>query len=158
MKKTTVTKKEELFCKYLLSHSSPKEAAGFAGYLMPSVTAQKLLSQKRIQNYLKNHRTQNIPDVSEVADGLRRIAFGSISDAVKLVVSDDIKSADTESLDLMNVQELKIPKNGGIEIKFFDRIKALESLAALANNAESSTDNSFLDALTNSVKASEGDF
>ena len=34
-------------------------------------------------------------------------------------------------LDLMNVSDLKRPKGGGLEIKFFDRIKALEHLSEL---------------------------
>ena len=38
------------------------------------------------------------------------------------------------SLDLFNVAEIKRPKDGALEIKFFDRIKALEKLEAADNN------------------------
>jgi hypothetical protein len=41
-----------------------------------------------------------------------------------------------ESLELFNVSEIKKPKGGGIEIKFFDRLKALEHLEALANGSK----------------------
>ena len=40
--------------------------------------------------------------------------------------------ATLSQMDLFGVAELKRPKGGGMEIKFFDRIKALEALAALS--------------------------
>ncbi|MBR6531233.1 MAG: terminase small subunit, partial [Clostridia bacterium] len=35
-----------------------------------------------------------------------------------------------------NVSEIKRPKGGGIEIKFFDRIKALEHLEAMCDGGK----------------------
>lgn len=50
--------------------------------------------------------------------GYRRIAFGNISDAVKLILESDGDRLDAEKLDLFNVAEIKKPRGGGMEIKF----------------------------------------
>ncbi|MFR7483143.1 MAG: terminase small subunit, partial [Eubacterium sp.] len=60
----------------------------------------------------------------EVREGLKRLAFGEIKDAVLLLFAQegDILSQ-LPGLDLYNISEIKRPKGGGMEIKFFDRIK-----------------------------------
>ena len=37
-------------------------------------------------------------------------------------------------MDLFNISEIKKPKDGAMEIKFFDRIKALEKLEQIDSN------------------------
>lgn len=65
----------------------------------------------------------------EVREGLRRLAFGEIRDAVTLLFADENEIMERlPGLDLFNISEIKRPKGGGMEIKFFDRIKALERL------------------------------
>lgn len=65
-------------------------------------------------------------------DGLRRLAFGEIQDAVKLLYADEVQIlSELDQLNLYNVSEIKRPKGGGMEIKFFDRLKALEKLGEL---------------------------
>lgn len=66
---------------------------------------------------------------SEVQNGLRQLAFGDIKDAVLLLFAgeDEIVRRLGE-FNLYNISEIKRPKGGGMEIKFFDRIKALEKL------------------------------
>ena len=59
------------------------------------------------------------------------IAFGSCCDAVRLVLGEEFSSEGLEQLDLFNIAEIKKPKDGSLEIKFFDRIKALENLARM---------------------------
>ena len=39
-----------------------------------------------------------------------------------------------ERLDLFNVSEIKRVKGGGVEVRLFDRLKALEKLAELENS------------------------
>ena len=58
--------------------------------------------------------------------GYERLAFGSTSDAFRLLMSEG--ELDVQTLDLYNVSEIKKPKDGAMEIKFFDRLKALEKL------------------------------
>lgn len=60
--------------------------------------------------------------------GLRRLAFGRINDAAALAFAENVTPEMLEQADLFGVQEIKIGK-GTIEIKFADRIKALELLA-----------------------------
>ncbi|MCD7723306.1 MAG: hypothetical protein LUH82_05090 [Clostridiales bacterium] len=66
---------------------------------------------------------------AEVQNGLRALAFGDVKDAVLLLFAgEDEISKRLDELNLYNVSEIKRPKGGGMEIKFFDRIKALEKL------------------------------
>lgn len=42
--------------------------------------------------------------------------------------SDEVSREEIEKMDLFNISEIKRKKGGDIEIKFFDRLKALEKL------------------------------
>ncbi len=69
---------------------------------------------------------------AELLAGYRRLAFGSVADAIRLLLASETGEVpDPETLDLFSVSEIKRPKGGGLEIKFFDRQKALDRLAAL---------------------------
>lgn len=61
------------------------------------------------------------------AAGYQRLAFGSICDAISLLYKSDPSKEDLEGMDLFLVSEIKRPKDGSMEIKFFDRLKALEN-------------------------------
>lgn len=65
---------------------------------------------------------------NDVALGFARLAFGCVSDAITLIFKDEVSESDIEKMDLFNVAEIKRKKGGDIEIKFFDRLKALQSL------------------------------
>lgn len=65
----------------------------------------------------------------QVTQGLLDLALGSVNDAVSLLFMDDEEIVEKlPKLKLMNVSEIKRPKGGGMEIKFFDRVKAMERL------------------------------
>lgn len=65
----------------------------------------------------------------QVNDGLKKLALGDVSDAVSLLfLSDEELLSKLPKLNLFNISEIKRPKGGGMEIKFFDRIKACEKL------------------------------
>ena len=70
-----------------------------------------------------------------VKKGYETLAFGGIEDAVRLLFCEDLKPEDLEGLDLYNVAEIRRPRGGGMEIKFFDRQKALERLEELQAGA-----------------------
>ena len=117
--------KEALFCEYLKILHSPREAAARAGYPFPERSAVKLMKKAAVKRRIAESRAYT----PEAADGLRRIAFGSIADAVWLCERGECPSREElEKLDLFMVSELKFTKGGGIEVKFFDRIKALDML------------------------------
>lgn len=87
-----------------------------------------------------------------MTEGFRRLAFGDIQDAVKLLfeTEENILSS-LPSLDLFNISEIKRQKGGGMEIKFFDRVKALEKLREITGADERQTALSFYDALEKSA-------
>lgn len=73
-----------------------------------------------------------------VRAGLERLAFGAANDAALLVCAEELPApVQLAQLDLYNVSELKRIKGGGLEVKFFDRQRALERLYDLAAGADS---------------------
>lgn len=74
----------------------------------------------------------------EVCEGLKHLAFGEVKDAIFLLFADENEIAEKlKGLDLFNISEIKRPKGGGMEIKFFDRIKALEKLRDITSDSPS---------------------
>ncbi len=95
----------------------------------------------------------------EVAEGYRRLAFGDVQSAIKLLFeSDEAVLTSLDSYDLFNVSEVKKAKGGVMEIKFFDRLKALEKLNELALAGEQKAAGSFLEALEKSAKMAQSGF
>lgn len=91
----------------------------------------------------------------DVTEGLRRLAFGEIQDAVTLLFeSEEQILTKLPTLDLFNISEIKRVKGGGMEIKFFDRLKALEKLASALGEDGKNTAVSFYEALEKSASAS----
>ncbi len=56
-------------------------------------------------------------------------------------------------MDLFNIAEIKRPKGGGLEIKFFDRLKPLERLAEMSADEAADSAIPFYQALENSAQA-----
>ena len=69
---------------------------------------------------------------------------------------DSLSKEDLSSIDLFNVAEIKRPKEGAMEIKFFDRIKALEKLELLDRSQKNSASD-FYNAIINGIKNSQDD-
>lgn len=140
----SLTQKEKDFCRHYARLGNHREAAARAGYAFPDKAGAKLLGKQSIVEQIEQVREIS-SRIADAADGLRRIAFGSVTDAVRLMFCED-QIHDIESLDLFNVSEIKLSKNGGIEMKFFDRIKALEALTETAEAKESDSA-PFIDAI-----------
>ena len=81
-----------------------------------------------------------------------KFAFGTISDAIKLIYSENLSLDSISKMDLFNVAEIKKPRDGMLEIKFFDRFKALEKLQQL-DFLSTNQNNSFYNAIENSIKS-----
>lgn len=86
----------------------------------------------------------------DIRKGYERIAFGSISDAVKLIFCEAPPRA-VNKMDLFAISEIKKIKGGGMEIKFFDRLKALQCLEGLKNDEK--VQGGFYEALEAGAKA-----
>ncbi|MGN0443270.1 MAG: terminase small subunit [Acutalibacteraceae bacterium] len=145
MKEKALTQKENLFCTYYSIKRSAAEAAFKAGYsVMPERAAMKLLRKESVKNRIAALSKENRASRNEVEAGLRRIAFGCVADAVKIALSEDFNVEELRNMDLFGISEIKVSRGKGVEIKFFDRIKALEKLSLLIKeDADSSTDSLF---------------
>lgn len=145
MKEKALTQKENLFCTYYSIKRSAAEAAFKAGYsVMPERAAMKLLRKESVKNRIAALSKENRTSRNEVEAGLRRIAFGCVADAVKIALSEDFNVEELRNMDLFGISEIKVSRGKGVEIKFFDRIKALEKLSLLIKeDADSSTDGLF---------------
>ncbi len=152
MKGKSLTEKEMLFCSFYCATRNPREAAARAGYkIFPEKAGLRLLSRQDIKDTLSS-LTQKIQKGDAVA-GLRRLAFSSVSDALRLIYAEEpLSPTELEGLDLFMVSEIKRPKGGGMEIKFFDRIKALEKLSELDNMLDDNRMSPFYNALTEGVR------
>jgi hypothetical protein len=71
-------------------------------------------------------------------EGYRRIAFGKINDAVRLLLQKEPEPSELAKLDLYNVAEIKKRKEG-VEIRFYDRMQALECLRRLDESGAEQT-------------------
>jgi len=89
----------------------------------------------------------------EVIAGYRKLAFGAGNDALRLLFCEDPSAEELAALDIFNVSDIKRPKSGGLEIKFFDRCEALLRLEAMGCS-EGSLDSAqaFYEAIARSVK------
>ncbi len=153
MNEEKLTKKELDFCHWYSRLQNPKESAIKAGYsVLPEYRAISLLSKNAVKKKLDELKKENCFDEKIVSAGLHRLAFGSIADAVKLILSvGDDNPPSPNSLDLFNVSEIKFTRDKGMEIKFFDRLKALEQLSRISESIENSSALSFYEAIERST-------
>lgn len=142
--------KERLFCRYYILTGNYREAAARSGHSNPERAGLKLLSTKRIADAIASSKS-SAPAADEVVKGLKRIAFGSIADAIGLLFAEKLPE-NLDSLDLYCISEIKRPKGGGMEIKFYDRIKALEQLARLSEGFAIDSAEPFYKALEKSAQ------
>lgn len=133
--------REKLFCYYYAKLQNPREAALKAGYPLQTAdkNAAKLLARQDIAKQInkcsesekKSHLRQKL------LSGVLRLSFGSINDVVKLVLrQDELTDQVIDQLDFFSVSELKKQRDGGFEIKFFDRLQALEKLEDILSREE----------------------
>lgn len=160
MNEKKLTKKECDFCRWYTRLRNPKEAALKAGYtLMPEHKALYLLSKESIRKKISCLEKEILTDDKLISVGLERLAFGSTADAVKLILTAGTdNSPDIDGLDLFNVSEIKYTCGKGMEIKFFDRLKALEKLHEISENGVQDSALSFYEAIERSTRSkAEGD-
>ena len=136
----TLSQKQLAFCHAFVRTRNLREAAVAAGFLLfPEKAAEKLLSAKPVQAKIQALEQAISVQRAELIAGYRRLAFGSVADAVRLLQQTDTDAPlDPDTLDLFSVSEIKRPKGGGLEIKFFDRQKALDRLSELQETAADS--------------------
>ena len=130
-----MTKKEDIFCCYYSSNGNAELSAVMAGYAKNA--GQRLLMKKGMSERIRQYRNIRLENLRLAAlTGYERLAFGSIADSVKLLYMDNPDTELLETMDLYMISEIKRPKEGAMEIKFFDRFKALERLCEVQQNPE----------------------
>ncbi len=131
---------KKLFCCYYAATGNVEEAAKLAGFQGKDAIAKgaELLRQPWCQELVEVYRgcfQQNPSGL--VQTGLNRLALGHSNDAIQLLYTEgNLTPEAIDSLDLFSVSSIKKDKAGGVEIHFFDRIKALETLYQCSNEAE----------------------
>lgn len=139
MSEKNIDQRRKLFCCYYVMLGNPEEAAVRAGCPRASAVTEAV-------NFLKNPQCRKaiselrtlFSDTSSVKAGLRRLAFGSCKDAAVLAFAEELPPPNViDTLDLFNVSEIKRIKGGGVEVKLFDRLKALEKLYELETALDS---------------------
>ena len=149
------SRKEKLFCLYYAQNRNGREAAAKAGFSSPEQAAVRLLQSAHIRQELASIGRDTHAGTDELLAGYRKLAFGSGADALRLLF-DSVPPEDFDALDLFNVAEIKKPKDGALEIKFFDRLKALEHLEALSRADRADSGMPLYRALMRSVGTDEG--
>jgi hypothetical protein len=107
------------------------EAAVYAGAKRGVEAAYygvKLLFASAVRNRVASLKLKGAECPAE--QGLRKIAFGRPNDAVRLAFTAEVTPNLVETLDLSYISEIKVGK-GTVEIKFCDRIRALEKLCEI---------------------------
>lgn len=114
-KKEPLSPKEENFCRFFVASREPRASAARAGYSVhPERTAMRLLADPEIKRRIAKLENERDAKLAEVTEGYRRLAFGSVADAVKLILSDELPDgSEIEKLDLAMVSDIKRPKGGG---------------------------------------------
>lgn len=152
-----MTKKEDKFCCYYSSNGNVRLSATMAGYVnSPEQVGLQLLMRSDIANKVNEYRNTRLNNLKFMAlIGYERLAFGNISDCIQLLYMDKPDLKALENMDLFMISEIKKPKDGSMEIKFFDRVKALEKLCEVQQNSQ---ENSvpFYKALENSAEIFNG--
>lgn len=152
-----MTKKEDKFCCYYSSNGNVRLSATMAGYVNnPEQVGLQLLMRGDIANKVNEYRNTRLNNLKFMAlIGYERLAFGNISDCIQLLYMDKPDLKTLENMDLFMISEIKKPKDGSMEIKFFDRVKALEKLCEVQQNSQ---ENSvpFYKALENSAEIFNG--
>lgn len=97
---------------------------------------EALLHKRSVARQIEKCYLQKLRLYDCVRAGLEKIAFGRSNDAVYLAFTEreNVTRGLVESLDLSLVSSVKRDKDGGVDIKLFDRQKALEALIGLESS------------------------
>ena len=130
-----LTKKEKTFCVEFVTTGDILQAERVSDL---SGKGKALLCRRDICDELQRLSGIQSKSLEMIARaGLKRLAIGGVSDAVRLIFLDNPSAEELESLDLFNISEIR-RKGDQTEIKFLDRFKALEKLLEGSRNEESS--------------------
>ena len=153
MRKTGLDENKRGFCRLYLETMDAHGAGAACG-----VDGWELLGQKDVQRYLEKARACAARAVGpeDIVRRLCRIAFSRPNDAVALACG--CADRGVQDMDLLAVSEFKY-REGCAEVKFCDRVRALQALGELlrSEHEDDDTAREFFQALQDSAAvASDG--
>ena len=101
------------------------------------------MGQKKMDSGLRKRIQEGTVRRQDVTRRLAELAFGRANDCVRLALEE---APCLEKLDLSLLSEVKRNEKGTVEIRLIDRLRALEQLAAAAEEDSSGLD-AFLQAM-----------
>jgi len=147
-----LNRKKRIFCYHLVETGNPYEAFSLANMKDEKESIPKLMLDDSIRNEIAKIYEYKKQSLSMKAGiGYERLAFGEIFDCVKLMFIKDIDDFQLSNMNLFNISEIKRLKDGTMEIKFFDRMKALEKLEQIESRKSNSEILPFYSALENGI-------
>lgn len=128
--KRKLSPREKAFCGFFADTGDAAASAKKAGFRTDgSQRGDRLLSDGAIVEEINRLLSQKRGVLARLAAiGYQRLAFGSIADALRLLYMGEPEAKQLSEMDLFLISEIKRNKDGMLEIKFFDRMKALEKL------------------------------
>lgn len=150
--------KERAFCAYFAHTGDAASAARQAG-LAPDFRLQgeRLLADGAVTAELERQFSLRKTLLSQLAViGYQRLAFGDITDALQLLYTDCPGRETLDRLDLFMVSDIRRGKDGILEIKFADRLKALERLESVTREGSAGV-SELMDAIGKGALAAGGD-
>ena len=150
----------QLFCCHYARLGDLEAAARYAGFSPENAaaTGAALLRKQSCKKLVASYRAALRQDTASlVKTGLERLAFGRVNDVIRLLLADEpLSPTEMARLDLFSVSSIKRDKSGGMEVHFFDRLKALSSLYEYNSDTdEKAAAHALLAALSGETAATE---
>lgn len=151
-------KREKDFCRLTVVTGDPHTAALRAGYKRPDEAWPELITRADIADEIRRV-TREVSKVfrDTLLCSLYRLTASDNNDAVRLLYHEQVSDEEIREMNLSGIAEIKRTKDKSVEIKFFDRIKALDRLSELGETfGESSSAGGLLEAMRLSAQALRG--
>ncbi|GHU84724.1 hypothetical protein FACS1894198_0970 [Clostridia bacterium] len=92
---------------------------------------------------------------NQIIKMLKKCVFGTKRNAIRLLFdSEEERNKQIKKLDFLDIAGIKKGKDNSIEIKFVDRLKALDKLCELINDVDE-TENALYTAIEKSITSGE---
>ncbi len=147
-------KKEKEFCRLTVVTGNPRTAALRAGYRHPDEAWPELVTRSDIAAEIRRV-TREVSKVfrDTLLCAVFRLMTAENNDAVRLLYHEQMSDEEIADMNLAGVAEIKRTKDKSVEIKFFDRIKALDRLGELNDAASDGAGGGLLEAMRLSAQA-----